>query len=207
MPDGVSMGAGVVLADKTSPLDVYGVLGVKGDELSDRAAIGAIWRCARRFKHLVGGTCVENERTDGHGPDRSRPRGRCHARLFQHLTGKGKTVGRIWRRRRRDRRRRRRAGLLSLSRQTRDQNAAVLLVAALHLFQLVAALERRLGGNLRQRRHRNRKILLQPLDRAHQRRGATIQPTRQPVMQKYFENELITSACGDNSAAVTAGKA
>ena len=26
---------------------------------------------------------------------------------------------------------------------------------------------------------------------------------RQPVMQKYFENELITSARGDNSAAVT----
>ena len=37
--------------------------------------------------------------------------------------------------------------------------------------------------------------------------GTTIQPTRQPVMQKYFENELITSACGESSAAVTAGKA
>ena len=37
--------------------------------------------------------------------------------------------------------------------------------------------------------------------------GTTIQPTRQPVMQKYFENELITSASGDSSAAVTAGNA
>ena len=37
--------------------------------------------------------------------------------------------------------------------------------------------------------------------------GITIQPTRQPVMQKYFENELITSACDESSAAVTAGNA
>ena len=37
--------------------------------------------------------------------------------------------------------------------------------------------------------------------------GTTIQPTRQPVMQKYFENELITSARGESSAAVTAGNA
>mgnify|MGYP000955011983 CR=1 FL=1 len=38
-------------------------------------------------------------------------------------------------------------------------------------------------------------------------RRATIQPTRQPVMQKYFENELMTSASGDSAAAVTAGNA
>ena len=37
--------------------------------------------------------------------------------------------------------------------------------------------------------------------------GTTIQPTRHPVMQKYFENELMTSARGDSSAAVTAGNA
>jgi len=37
--------------------------------------------------------------------------------------------------------------------------------------------------------------------------GTTIQPTRQPVMQKYFENELMTRAWGESSAAVTAGNA
>jgi hypothetical protein len=37
--------------------------------------------------------------------------------------------------------------------------------------------------------------------------GTTIHPTRQPVMQKYFENELITIAFGESSTALTAGKA
>src|SRR6266487_5457529 len=37
--------------------------------------------------------------------------------------------------------------------------------------------------------------------------GTTIQPTRHPVMQKYFENELITTARSDSTAAVSAAKA
>ena len=54
-------------------------------------------------------------------------------------------------------------------RQACNQDAAILLVAALDFFHLEAAFERSLGGNLRQRRHRNGKILLQPFDRPHQR--------------------------------------
>ena len=37
--------------------------------------------------------------------------------------------------------------------------------------------------------------------------GTTIQPTRQPVMQKYFENELMMTARSENFAAVSAGNA
>ena len=37
--------------------------------------------------------------------------------------------------------------------------------------------------------------------------GNTIQPTRHPVMQKYLENELITTACGLSFTAVSAGNA
>lgn len=36
--------------------------------------------------------------------------------------------------------------------------------------------------------------------------GTTIQPTRQPVMQWYFENELITTASGSNRRAVMVGR-
>ena len=34
--------------------------------------------------------------------------------------------------------------------------------------------------------------------------GTTIQPIRQPVMQKYFENELMTTTCSESRAAVSA---
>ena len=37
--------------------------------------------------------------------------------------------------------------------------------------------------------------------------GSTIQPMRQPVMQKYFENELMITASDENRAAVSAGNA
>jgi len=81
-------------------------------------------------------------------------------------------------------------------RQTVEQNTAVLFIAVLDRFHLVAAIERGLRGDLRQRRNRDRKILLQPVDAAHQRSGATSQPTRQPVMQKYLENEFTTITVG-----------
>ena len=54
-------------------------------------------------------------------------------------------------------------------RQALDQNAAVLLIAVLDRLHLVAAVEGGLGRDLRQRRHRDGEILLQPLDRPHQR--------------------------------------
>ncbi len=37
--------------------------------------------------------------------------------------------------------------------------------------------------------------------------GTTIQPMRQPVMQKYFENELMMIASGEKRAALSALKA
>lgn len=37
--------------------------------------------------------------------------------------------------------------------------------------------------------------------------GTTIQPTRQPVMQKYLEKELMTVTSSLISTALTAGKA
>ena len=54
-------------------------------------------------------------------------------------------------------------------RQAFDQNATVLLIAALDRLHLVGAGKRGFGGNLRQRRHRDRQVLLQPFDRPHQR--------------------------------------
>ena len=80
-------------------------------------------------------------------------------------------------------------------RQALEQDAAVLLVAVLDRLHLGAAVERRLRRDLRQRRHRDREIALQPLDRPHQRLAAPPSSrSRQPVMQKYFENELMTTA-------------
>jgi hypothetical protein len=37
--------------------------------------------------------------------------------------------------------------------------------------------------------------------------GTIIQPMRQPVMQKYFENELMITTLGESFAAVSAGNA
>ena len=74
-------------------------------------------------------------------------------------------------RRHRDRTRRRPAKRIEAgARQALEQNAPVLLVSLPHFFQLRAGVESRFSGDLRERRHRNREILLQPLDRAHQRR-------------------------------------
>src|SRR5690349_24683255 len=73
------------------------------------------------------------------------------ARLFQHLLGKLEAVGGeggdigVEVERAVGRQELVEAGL----RQTFNQNAAVLLVAALYDFHLLAAFERRLGGNLR----------------------------------------------------------
>ena len=92
-------------------------------------------------------------------------------------------------------------------RQAVEQDATVLLVAVLDRLHLGAPVERRLGGDLRQRRHRDREIACcsRSIGRTSGS-GTTIQPMRQPVMQKYFENELMITASSDNRAAVSAGK-
>src|SRR6266851_8354562 len=83
--------------------------------------------------------------------------GRRDVRLFQHLFGKLETVGGELRdigvevKRAVGGQELVETGL----RQSFDQNAAVLLIAALYVFHFLAAFERGLGGNLRQRRHRD----------------------------------------------------
>ena len=54
-------------------------------------------------------------------------------------------------------------------RQALDQDAAVFQIAALDRLHLLGSVERRFCRDLRQRRYRDRKVLLQPLDRADQR--------------------------------------
>ena len=54
-------------------------------------------------------------------------------------------------------------------RQSVDQDAAVFLVAVLDGLHLVAPVEGRRRRDLRERRHRDREVLLQALDRPHQR--------------------------------------
>ena len=79
-------------------------------------------------------------------------------------------------------------------RQALDQDFAVVLVAVLDRVELGAAVERRLRRDLRQRRHRDREIAAAAGRPARTSGcGTTIQPMRQPVMQKYFENELMTT--------------
>ena len=73
--------------------------------------------------------------------------------------------------------------------------------------ELGAALERRLRRDLRQRRHRDREIACSRSIGRTSACGTTIQPMRQPVMQKYFENELMTTALSDSRAAVSTGTA
>jgi len=92
-------------------------------------------------------------------------------------------------------------------RQSLDQDAAVLLIAALESLPSPRALEGRFGricdnvGTEIDRFCCSRSI-------GRTKGSGHHHPAdRQPVMQKYFENELITSACGESSAAVTAGNA
>src|SRR6185437_15208469 len=84
--------------------------------------------------------------------------------LLQHLTSECKTVGAKFRDIRvkvegavgRQKIRKTRA------RQALDQDTAILPIAVLDRLHLLAALESRFGGDLRQRRDRDREILLQP---------------------------------------------
>jgi len=56
----------------------------------------------------------------------------------------------------------------------------ILLVAVLDSLHLGASVERRFGRDLGERRHRDRKVALQALDRADERFRQNIQPMRQP---------------------------
>ena len=97
---------------------------------------------------------------------------RRHMGLFQHLLGECEAVGRKARYIRIEvegavhRQNPVEPGL----RQNVEQNQAVRLVDVLHGLGLIAAIEGRLRGDLRKRRHRYGEIALQPVDRAHQLR-------------------------------------
>ena len=98
--------------------------------------------------------------------------GRGNAGFLQHAGGEGVTVIGEARnvgvkiKRAVDRQKR----AQSRARQPLDQKAAIVLVAMLDRFELIAAVEGGFGRDLRQSRHRNRKVLLQAFDRAHQAR-------------------------------------
>ena len=82
------------------------------------------------------------------------------------------------------------------------------LVAVPHLFQFGAPVECGFGRDLRQAsapKSRGSAAAARPARTSAG--GTTIQPMRQPVMQKYLENELMMMASGDSRAAHSAAKA
>ena len=136
-------------------------------------ALGQPARDARdRLAHVVGRARI-GKADEGAAMDRIEiDAGGCRdMRLLQHLIGKGKAVGSKIRHIgiEVERAIRRQEFFQTGARKTFDQDVAVLLIAALDRFHLLAAFEGGFGCDLRQRRHRDREILLQPLDRPHQR--------------------------------------
>ena len=91
--------------------------------------------------------------------------------------------------------------------QTGKQGRSILLISVLDCFHFRSAIEGSLGRDLREH---GTEIARFPcsLSMARTRQaGTTIHPTRHPVMQKYFEKELITTAVLESLTAVSAGNA